>query len=381
MTEFEQKYFDILKDKAQQLENRGMYASIMVFGSHNGFTLNYENIAWHPDNNINDMGFKDGDSFFKPTSQGLYVQRLLVKKLVDTLNDFDNIIVEVMNEAPFPQSAQWQKDIVTYAKQYETQKPKQHLWGITADFQNSNPYLISGPHDWWSPDKSLVEGFDYRQGGPASYSAKPVIVDSDHFDGGLYKTTQIRKGISLVWKTFTRGNHPILMECYDDNWTGSEFGCDNEVNHVFDPIRKALGHTRIYANRFSDLSRTEPSESICSTKYCMLNPGEDYIIYQPVSHERRRSSSWVREQSKLTKKPGLVRSDPETNSFTVFLKKGRYNLEWFDPLDESLSIDSIRIENDGRMNFTKPSHIKNDAVLYLKKTEEKADNQAEKFAE
>jgi hypothetical protein len=113
----------------------------------------------------------------------------------------------------------------------------------------------------------------------------------------------------------------------------------------------------------------------------MLNSGEDYIIYQPVSYERRRSSSLVREQSKLTKKTGIVRSDPETNSFTVFLKKGRYNLEWFDPLDESLSIESIRIENDGRINFTKPSHIKNDAVLYLKKTEEKPDNQAQEFAE
>lgn len=370
MTRFDQKYFDILKERVQQVENRGLYASVMIFGSHNDFELNYENIAWHPDNNINDMGFKDGDSFFKPTHQGRYAQRLLVKKFVDTLNDFDNIIFEVMNEAPFPQSAKWQKDIVIYAKQYKSHKPKQHLWGITADYRNSNPYLLGGPHDWWSPDSTLVKGYDYRQGGPASYAVKPVIVDSDHFDGGLYSTDEISKGIALVWKTFTRGNHPILMECYNSRWKPSEFGCDNEVNHVFDPIRKALGHTRTYANRFVDLVMTEPSETLCSSKYCLINPGKDYLIYQPVSNQKSHSSFIVRGLRKLGTKLGFVRS-----SLTVFMKKGTYRLEWFDPLDESLSNDSVGIKNDGRMRFKVPFHIQKDAILYLKKTEETADNE------
>jgi hypothetical protein len=331
-----------------------MYASIMVFGSHNKFKSNYENIAWHPDNNVNDMRFKECDSFFKPTPHGLYVQRLLVKKLVDTLNDFDNIIFEVMNEASFPQSSQWQKKIVIYAKQYEKQKAKQHLWGITAGRHNANPSLISGPHDWWSPDTSKVEGYDYRKGGPASYTAKPVIVDSDHFGKGLYKASEISKGIDLVWKTFTRGNHPILMECYDDNWAGPEFGCNNEINHVFDPIRKALGHTRAYAARFTDLSITKPSEIICSTRYCMVNPGEDYIIYLPMHQEKRHASRLLSGIKKLAKMLGYEESQFKAKSFTVNLKKGRYKLEWFDPCDESLSVDSIQVYSEGRLKFSPP---------------------------
>ncbi len=364
MTRFDQKYFDILKERVQQIENRGMYASVMIFGSHIGFEKNYENVVWNPKNHINDIGFEDSDSFFNPTRQGLSVQRLLVKKFIDTLNEFDNIIFEVMNEAPFPQSAQWQKDIVTYAKQYEADKPKQHLWGITPYWQNSNPYLLRGPHDWWSPDKSLVDGHDYRQGGPASYSAKPVIVDSDHFDGGLYRPDEINKGVALVWKTFTRGNHPILMECYDDCLDRPEFGCDNKVNHAFDPIRKALGRTRTYAARFSDLAMTEPSETFCSSTYCLINPGRDYLIYQPVSNGKSRSSRVVGGIKKSGRKRNIVRG-----SITVFMKKGRYRLEWYDPLDESLSNDSVSIKNEGNMSFAIPPHIQKDAVLYLKRTD------------
>jgi hypothetical protein len=356
MTKFDQKYFDILKERVQQIENRGMYASVMIFGSHNGFEKNYENIAWHPNNNVNDMGFKDIDSFFEPTSRGRYAQRLLINKFIDTLNDFDNIIFEVMNEAAFPQSAQWQKDVVTYAKQYEANKPKQHLWGITADYQNSNQDLVSGPHDWWSPDKALVEGYDYRQGGPASYSAKPIIVDSDHFDGGLYRPDEIDKGIALVWKTFTRGNHPILMECYNDRWEPSEFGCDNKVNPAFDPIRRALGHTRTYVGRFSDLAVTEPSESVCSSSYCLVNSGNDYLVYHPVSNNKNNGEG-------------------ENSSLTVSLKKGTYYLEWFDPLDGSISKDSFRVKNDGSMSFKKPSHVQKDAVLYLKRAKKSRSTQ------
>lgn len=370
LNRFNQNYFDILKQRVRQIEDRHMYASVMIFGSHNKFDINYKCISWHPDNNINELGFNNGYSFFSPNDAGIDTQRLVVRKFIDTLNEFDNIIFEVINEAPFPESAQWQKDIISYAKHYEAQKPKQHLWGITADYKNSNPHLISGIHDWWSPDTTLTEGYDYRQGGPASYSSKPVIVDSDHFDGGLYKSTEIRKGIALVWKTFTRGNHPILMECYDDNWVGLEFGCNSQVNHVFDPIRNALGHTRSYANRLLDLAKTKPNEGICSTKYCLVNPGEDYIIYQPVPQDKCHACPLVSEIRQLSKNLILGRGRRGVKAFTVYLEKGRYKIEWFDPYDESLSEDMIEVPNESWLRFRKPPHIKKDAVLYLKRVRE-----------
>ena len=55
MTQFEQKYFDILKERVQQIENRGMYASVMIFGSHIGFKEKPEKLLIKRGSNVQKM--------------------------------------------------------------------------------------------------------------------------------------------------------------------------------------------------------------------------------------------------------------------------------------------------------------------------------------
>lgn len=306
LSAFEQPYFDMLRERLTQLESRGLYAAIMFFGSHNGFDNNWTNIAWHPDNNINDTGLDPGDgrSFFDLDNVPLRdLQEGLIRKYVDELNGFHNIIFEIINEAAFPDSAAWQSAMVEYAQDYEAALPQQHLFGITADYQNSNEHLLQGPHDWWSPDGSLVDGHDYRDDAPADYDAKPVIVDSDHFDGGLYYPNEIALGIDRVWRTFLRGNHPILMDCYTAIWPQAAYACAGEVNPVFDPIRDALGATVTQSAQLHDLAATMPSETACSTRYCLVNPGQDYLVYQP-----------------------------DSGGVEVDLEPGDYEIQWLDPM-------------------------------------------------
>ncbi|MCR4330688.1 MAG: DUF6298 domain-containing protein, partial [Patescibacteria group bacterium] len=335
MTSFNQQYFDLLRRRVLEIQDRGMYASVMFFGSYNGVRSDFSNVAWHPDNNINselNSAFDPNDnySFFTTNGAALDVERALVRKTIDTLNDVDNIIWETMNEpGGTAKAVAWNKAMVQYAHSYEATQPKQHLVGMTGGWSLGKAMLDSDA-DWISPDWDD----EYKEGGSASYSSKIAIVDTDHLSPWYFldvqEVTNMRK---WVWKTFTRGNHPIFMDVY--NIHNPELGAFGSIDHAFDPVRDAMGDTRDYSLRFPSLARMVPSETLSVTGYALYENGVAYLVYQP-NH----------------------------SSFTVNLSAGNYAAEWFDPRDASKSTATIN-HSGGSRSFTIPSHISNDAVLYL----------------
>jgi hypothetical protein len=123
--------------------------------------------------------------------------------------------------------------------------------------------------------------------------------------------------------------YPIFMDPYDQPYTGK-----TEV--AFEPIRKNMGYTRIYADKM-DLFKAVPHDTLASTKYCLVAPGQEYLVYQPA---------------------------PDS-SFTVDLESGKYRYEWFNTA-------SGLVEENGRVKAKKESILfkapfNGDAVLYLKR--------------
>src|SRR5207302_5623014 len=99
-------------------------------------------------------------------------------------------------------------------------------------------------------------------------------------------------------------------------------------------IRDALGYTALYASRL-DLERAVPSPALCSTGYCLAQPGHQYLVYQP---------------------------DP--GSFQLTVTAGTYQLVWFDPATGGQNVDVImRTFAAGPQTFTPP--FTGDAVLLL----------------
>ncbi len=41
-----------------------------------------------------------------------------------------------------------------------------------------------------------------------------------------------------------------------------------------------MGDTRAYAERV-DLLHMTPNTTVCSTQFCLVNPGVEYLVYQP----------------------------------------------------------------------------------------------------
>ena len=114
LTRFEPAYFERLRARATAAGRRGIYLSVMLFegwGLMHGNRRKGAEDAWawrghpfHPENNVNGInGSKEGEplggavhSVAHPEVSAL--QAAYVRKVVDTVNDLDNVLYEVINE-------------------------------------------------------------------------------------------------------------------------------------------------------------------------------------------------------------------------------------------------------------------------------------------
>jgi hypothetical protein len=221
---------------------------------------------FHAANNVNGI---DGDANRDGLGNEIYtlqipdvigLQEATATKVVETLQDLDNVLYEVANEVR-EYSTDWQYEIIRHVKAVEAGKPKKHPVGMTGD--NSIPHrdLTNSPADWISPSRS---GGDYRDTPPPADGKKVILSDTDHLwgEGG---------NPGWVWKSFSRGLHPIWMERVRIG-TG-------DLSQA-DAIRRAMGQTRRLAERVN-LAAMTPRNELASSGYCLANPGKEYLVYLP----------------------------------------------------------------------------------------------------
>lgn len=299
LDEFNEAYFQRLRARVIAAGNNGIYVSVMLFQGWSIYNHGYGN-PWpgHPfnkENNVNGIdGDADGDGEGKE-AHTLKVpavtrrQEAYIRKVVDTVNDLDNVLYEVTNETAL-WSKDWQYHVIRYLKERQATKPKQHPVGMTAfdsGGAGSMDALFASPADWISPQNDGTRG-DYQSDPPAANGHKVIISDTDHLWG-------VGGEFDWVWKSFTRGHHPIYMDpLRKEKW----FAIDEEG---MEGARKAMGHTRRLADRLK-LAALSPQLGLSSTRYCLANVGFEYVIYQPRGGE-----------------------------FEVTLSNQRYTVEWIHP--------------------------------------------------
>ncbi len=278
LTKFDEAYFQRLRQRVMAAGKRGIFVSIMLFEGH---CLQFAEEGWefhpfHPDNNVNGINANRLDYYTLKNPQVLALQEAYIRKVIDTVNDLDNVLYEVCNEAG-PYSTEWQYHIIRFVKAYEAKKPKQHPVGMTFQYQGgSNETLFNSPADWISPNP---EG-GYRDDPPPNDGRKIVLNDTDHLwgEGG---------NPQWVWKTFTRGHHPLFMDRIVElthrtvTWAGQ-----HPVEDIpnADAIRKAMGVTRKVAEQV-DLAEMLPLPDLASSRYCLAATGKTYIVYLPEGNE------------------------------------------------------------------------------------------------
>jgi hypothetical protein len=260
LAKFDPAYCDRLRSRVIAAGASGFYVSIMLFDSwsveHAG---TWKGHPFHPGNNVNGI---DGD----PDNNGVGIethtlqipavtalQETYARQIVDAVNDLDNVLFEISNESEY--GVDWHNHLARVIQGYEAKKPKQHPVGITGGGP-TNAELFSGPADWVSPT-------EWRDP-PAADGRKVVILDTDHL-GSVDRT--------WVWRSFLRGHNPILMD-----WMQRTSPWYNPADQ--ESMRKAMGQTRNVADRMG-LAGMVPRDDLASTRYCLANPGREYLVYLP----------------------------------------------------------------------------------------------------
>jgi hypothetical protein len=327
LNQLDQAYFDRMRARVMAAANKGIYVAITLF---NGWdVLNAWNgadggLPYQSGNNVNGIA-ADGLASQTLTPPGVTaVQEAYVRKVIDTVNDLDNVLYEISNESQNSGAAHdWQYHFVDFIKAYEAGKPKKHPVGMTSAL-NDDGVLLASHADWISPgDRNFT-----------SDGKKVVLIDSDHaYYWVQLKQDGVNAQVNWAWQTLTGGSSPVFMDPYLEPWGGRNNPSGSTPDSYWDPIRNALGHTRRYADRM-DLQHAVPSPSLSSTGHCLAKPGSQYLVFQGGS-----------------------------GSFTVNVLAGTYAVEWFNPMTGTATQSASVTAPAGSQSFTPP--FSGAAVLYL----------------
>jgi hypothetical protein len=326
LTKYNQAYFDRLRSRVAAAGKRSIYVSVMLF---EGFSIRggsrHQAYPWHPFNPANNINAINGDPNGDGEGDEIHtlqvsaitrLQEAYVRKVIDTVNDLDNVLYEIANESTG--SAKWQYHMIRFIKAYESKKPKQHPVHMSGAGAITNDHLRGSPADGIDPMRE--RGSHYLVNPPAADGKHVVIADTDHFGWNKHRDDPA-KGRAWAWKNFTRGNNASLI-----------IPLPNQPG--WNEARRALGDTRSFASRI-DLAAMTPRNELASTKCCLANPGREYLVYLPDG--------------------GKVTMD-------LSAAKGALCAEWSNPITGKTPKAATTL-GGGRRNFTAP--FEGDAVLYI----------------
>ena len=307
----------------------------------------------HKNNNINGIdGSEEGKEFGNRVHsledpKIVAFQEAYVRKMIDTLNEYENVIWEIGNETILS-SVPWMAHMVQFIRDYEKGKSQQHLVLTGTGNGVGNESIFETNADTFSPCVvtkwgALDDPFIGNPPIPAEKPGKPIILDNDHLGNHFLRYTPLNQR-NWTWKSFTRGNHPIHMDCYDVYWDNAEPTPNHPIEGVathphYDPQRKSLGDVQRFAKRM-DLARMKPvaDAALCSSTFCLMAAGEEYLAYQPNMNA----------------------------DITVDLPAGNYNIEKFDAISSKVRKEEVRWSG-GKRSFSKPDHVAEDWILHIKK--------------
>ena len=261
-------YFQRLRSLVEQARARGIYVSVMLFEGWQMQPTHDEPWQWrgHPFRRANNVNGVEGDLnrdgygteiHTLANRRILAIQRRYVRRVLATVSGFDNVLIEIANEAGGYSTA-WQYHMIQFVRTVEAELGGiRHPVGMTFQHRGGdNAALYGSAADWISP-----YGPEYMSNPPAAGGGKVILSDSDHHCGASCKE------FSFAWRTFTRGMNPVYM----DTWSADP---EREA------VRRALGATRRLADRL-DLSALAPQNALASTEYCLCRPAQTYVVYVP----------------------------------------------------------------------------------------------------
>ncbi|MDR1556173.1 MAG: glycoside hydrolase family 5 protein [Tannerellaceae bacterium] len=221
-------------------------------------------------NNINGIGNVSREKVYTPDGEKtlLKVQEKLVRKIVETVNGYDNFYFEICNEPYFGGvTMEWQRRITDVIVSAEQSLPKQHL--ISVNVANGSEKVID-PHPAWSifnfhycsPPTAIAENAALR---------RPVGMNETGFKG-VYDEYYRREAWAFMMSGGALYNH------LDYSFT---VGKEDGSNIVREPtpgggskaLRKQMGAMRRFLEQL-DFIRMQP---VADAKKILLSPADNEV--------------------------------------------------------------------------------------------------------
>lgn len=281
LTRWDEAYFKRLRNFVSAAQQRGIIIELAFFCPF------YEESQWHLSpfnaiNNINGLGtIARTDVYTLDKSGGmLAVQEALVRKIVNELKDFDNLIYEICNEPYFGGvTMEWQHHIANIITETEVTFQARHL--ISQNMFNGSG-TIRDPHP-------AVSIFNFHYARPPyavaqNYDLNKVIGDNETGFAGNSDSVYRREG----WEFLLAGGG--LYNNLDYSFTaGHEKG-----TYVFSStqpgggsaeLRSQLGYLKDFLYSFDFINMRPDSTLIIKGQpekfrsYALTEPGKQYAIY------------------------------------------------------------------------------------------------------
>lgn len=292
LAEFNPTYFERMHARIADARDHGIYAAVQLFQSFSEKKGESPCDPWvaHPYNGANNINHFDAE---KPGTGTVDLDRSDVRemqakyllKIIDTVTDLDNVLYEVINEGG---NKDWDWWVVDFMHRHEAEKGKVHPVGLTGWNAETLDQMRSSPAEWISVGAD--QGQFWKTDPPAWDGKKVSVCDTDHLWG--HGGTP-----SWAWKCFVRGHNTLLMDawepipgrpCREENWATRPGYPTRDLNRrddwTWERVRKAIGNTRTLAKQVN-LAAMTPHEELATTRYCLANPGVEYIVYLPEGDE------------------------------------------------------------------------------------------------
>lgn len=281
LTKWDENYFKRLKNFVYAAQQRGVIVEFTLFCPF------YEEAQWklspmNAINNINNIGNVDRNNVYTlDKNDGLLaIQDTMVRKIVNELKDFDNVIYEICNEPYFGGvTKKWQRHIADVITATEKDFPAKHL--ISQNIAN-NFEKITDPNP-------AVSVFNFHYASPPvtvtlNYDLDKVIGDNETGFLGTSDSTYRREG----WEFILAGGG--LYNNLDYSFTA-----DNEKGDFVFPstqpgggsaaLRKQLGYLKNFINQFDFVHMQPDSTGVSNVLskqvrvHVLSERGKQYAVY------------------------------------------------------------------------------------------------------
>jgi hypothetical protein len=282
LTQFNPLHFERLAAFCAAARERGIYLHLVLIDA---WIFRVPPLwKFHAYNRANNVNGVDGDPKGTGVStdpeqgacslgntQVLEVEKAYLRRTVDAVNDFDNILFEVANENYY--NLRWELTVAAFVHEYEKSKPRQHLV-MPLDLPDHDcggpSYDATARNDhsktWKTWDLSqlharLLAARDLKQ---------PLIFDSDGIESNDNPVQR-----KAFWTTFASGGHVN----YTDYSFQPEIGGDERGLRRAE-LRRQLGHLATFTRqvRFWEMHPVDWVRS--GDAYALASPLEA-ILYLP----------------------------------------------------------------------------------------------------